>query len=81
MNEVIYVKWVEVPVRVYCDVQLEEKMTWHYPGCPATVGIERIEVCLYEDESKKATSLDQLKDSILEKLETTLEEEAWEHLD
>jgi hypothetical protein len=42
MTEQEFTTHVEVPIRVYFDVQPEEKATQTYPGCPANIEINDI---------------------------------------
>ena len=78
--ETVYTAWIEIPVKVYCEVQKEERATRHYPGCPATIGLERIEICQYNDEDKVAGSLKDLEDSIVKGCQDKFEEDAWDYI-
>ena len=79
MADSIFIKYVEIPVRVYATHQKAERMTWDYSGCPETWGIERIEICNYDDEATMAVSLGSLAESILDKCEDDFASSAPEH--
>ena len=74
-----FVMHFEVAVRCYCEVQKAERMTWDYPGCPAAVGIERIEI--EAPEGKLALTLEDLTNHIIDEHQDAIEMEAWEHTD
>ena len=65
-----FVTWIEIPVRVYFDYQPPEKAEKHYPGCPASIEINQIDI-----ERDKP-----LEDWLMEKYSEDLVDEAWEHL-
>ena len=75
MNKV-YTAWVEIPVRVSVELQKAELATLTYPGCPAGVFLEDIEICRYDNEEAIAEDLEDLKQSILDKLQDKFEEDA-----
>ena len=75
MNKV-YTQWVEIPVRVSVELQKEERATMTYPGCPAGVFLEDIEICRYDDDMSLAADLEDLKESIIDKLKDKFEEDA-----
>ena len=78
--ETVYTAWIEIPVKVYCSIQKEERPTRHSDGCPATSGLERIEICEYNDETIIATSLKELENSIVEGCQDKFEEDAWDYI-
>ena len=65
MSEIEFVRWIEIPVRYFCELEPAEGDGWNSPHYPAHVEINDIEICLYEDDTKAAKSLKDLKDSIL----------------
>jgi hypothetical protein len=75
----IFIKYVEIPVRVFATHQKAEPSSGFYPGCPEAWGIERIEICNYDDPATMASSLEYLTDSILTKLEDDFASEAPDH--
>ena len=75
MNK-IYTTYVEIPIRVSVELQKEELATLTYPGCPAGVFLEDIEICRYDNEEAIAEDLEDLKQSILDKLQDKFEEDA-----
>ena len=79
MSQTEFISWVEIPVRVYANHQKREHATLTYPGCPGTIGIDDIEICLYDDPFCIAGSLRNLKDSILMKKNDDFIEEAYEN--
>ena len=36
-------KWVEIPITIHYDAQPAERMTRHYPGCPAHIELTTVE--------------------------------------
>jgi len=72
-----FTHYIEIPIKVYAEYQPGESRTWNYPGCPASVWIEDIDVCLDEDHSAK--DLNELKDYILETYNDQLKDTAWEN--
>ena len=79
MSEIEWVEWVVIPVRVYAEYQKEEKRTWNYPGCPAAIVINQIEICLRNDDTKLAYTIQELADSILDEDGDLFIERAYEH--
>ena len=67
-----FVTWIEIPVRVHFEYQPEEKAERHYPGCPASIEINSIEI---ERGSQSE------EDWLMEKYSEDLVDQAWEHLD
>ncbi|MHC4748412.1 MAG: hypothetical protein ACYTFW_00925 [Planctomycetota bacterium] len=79
MTEQEFTTHVEVPIRVYFDVQPEEKATQTYPGCPANIEINDI---IFElNDNTYATHVQAIKDWILEKHGEDLVREAWENIE
>ena len=72
-----FITWIEIPVRVTAEYQPEEPASRHYPGCPAAMGIEEIEIMI--DEKTSAKNLTHLTNYILERYMNDMEVEAWEH--
>ena len=66
MADSIFVKYIEIPVRVFATHQKAEQSSGFYPGCPEAWGVERIEICNYDDPATMAVSLGSLADSIME---------------
>ena len=79
MADSIFIRYVEIPVRVYATHQKAEPRSGFYPGCPEAWGVERIEICNYDDPATMAVSLGSLADSILDKCEDEFTSEASEH--
>ena len=75
MNKV-YTQWVEIPVRVSVELQKAELATLSYPGCPEGTFLEDIEICRYDDDMSLAADLEDLKESIIDKLKDKFEEDA-----
>ena len=66
MADSIFIRYMELPIRVYATHQKAEPSSGFYPGCPEAWGIERIEICNYNDEATMAVSLGRLAESILD---------------
>ena len=79
MSQIVFTAWVEIPVKVYAEYQKQEHATMTYPGCPAAIGIDDIEICLDGDENILAVDLQSLKNSILENRNDEFVEDAWDH--
>ena len=79
MEDSIFVRYVEIPVRVFATHQKAEPRSGFYRGCPEAWGIERIEICNYDDPATMAVSLGSLAESILDKCEDDFAAEAGEH--
>ena len=79
MSDSIFIKYVEIPVRIYAAHQKAEQSSGFYPGCPEAWGIERIEVCNYDDETSVAKDLLGLTNSIMKAHEDDWAAEAPEH--
>ena len=77
MSAIEFVTYIEIPIRVFAEHQKAEHATLTYPGCPATIGIDDIEICTQENHI--AVDLDDLKNHILEKYNDDFEMESWEH--
>ena len=75
-----FVTYIEIPIRVFAEHQKYEPSTWNYPGCPEAMGVTDIEICNYNDETKMAVVLSELKDSILKECEDKFADEAWEYV-
>ena len=75
MNKV-FTSYIELPIRVSVELQKAELATLTYPGCPAGVFLEDIEICRYDNEEAIAEDLEDLKQSILDKLTDKFEEDA-----
>ena len=58
------------------ELQKAELQTLTFPGCPAGVFLEDIEICRYDDDMSTAEDLEDLKQSILDKLQDKFEEDA-----
>ena len=79
MEDSIFIKYIEIPVRIYATHQKAEPSSGFYPGCPEVWGIERIEVCNYNDVTSVAKDLLGLTNSILTAHEDDWVAEAGDH--
>ena len=78
MSQIEYIHWVEIPIRVYCEFQKEEIATRHYPGCPAAMGVDDIEI-LAEEDGPPVADLDSLKNYLLVKYNDDFTSNAWDY--
>ena len=69
--------YVEICVRCDVEFQKAEPASRHYPGCPATVGIEDIRI-VRNDEKTEITTMRELLDYIMEKDGDEIEMASWE---
>ena len=79
MSDSIFIKYIEIPVRIYATHQKAEQSSGFYPGCPEAWGIERIEICNYGDESSVLRDIKDLGNSIMKAHEDDWAAEAGEH--
>ena len=74
--------YLEIPIKVYAEYQPAESASKHYPGCPAAIGIEDIEVCLPDQNETTITKgIGELKDWIFDNCNDEITNEAWEYKD
>ena len=65
MSEIVFIRYMEFPVRVYAEPEPASGDGWNEPHTPAHVTINDIEICRFQDDTKAAKDLKELKDSIL----------------
>ena len=80
MSEIQFVRWVEIPVRIYGEYNRESGDGWHEPRIPAHVEINDIEICLKDDDTQTPENLGELKDSLLQDADwmDSIRLECWE---
>ena len=69
-----FVEYISIPVRVKARIEKSP-----YTGGIRNMGIENIEICLRNDDTKLAYTIQELADSIFEEDEDTFIERAYEH--
>ena len=78
MAQIEYIYCVEIPIRVYAEYQKEEIAIRHYPGCPAAMGVDDIEI-LAEEDGPPVADLKSLKDYLLVKYDPEFTSNAWDY--
>ena len=85
MSETIFVEWFEIPFRIYAEEQKAEIATRTYPGHPASMEINKIEVAgdelegLFQPKPFIGGTLQDVLNHVLKKHAYELEDAAWEH--
>ena len=80
MSEIQFVRWVEIPVRVYAEIEPASGDGWHEPRIEAYAEINDIEICLKDDDTQTPENLGELKDSLLQDADwmDSIRMECWE---
>ena len=71
-----FVEYISIPVRVKARIEMPKSP---YTGGIGNMGIENIEICLRNDDTKLAYTIQELTDSIFEEDEDLFIERAYEH--
>lgn len=72
-----FTHWVEIAVKCDVEFQKAEPASRNYPGCPASVGIEYIQI-VRDDESTPILTMRELIDYIIDRDGDAIEVASWE---